>query len=58
MKAKEIFCTKIGKGTIGLDGFRNFIFDEEIRGKPMILETPKGEDGYMDDINELNSILR
>ncbi len=49
---------QIGKGTIGLDGFRNFIFDEEIRGKPMILETPKGEDGYMDDINELNSILR
>ena len=49
---------QIGKGTIGLEGFRNFIFDDEIRGKPMILETPKGEDGYMDDINELNSILR
>ncbi|MHB1492372.1 MAG: deoxyribonuclease IV [Thermoplasmataceae archaeon] len=49
---------QIGMGTIGLDGFRNFVYDEEIRGKPMILETPKGEEGYMEDITQLNSILR
>ncbi len=49
---------QIGMGTIGLEGFRNFVYDEEIRGKPMILETPKGEEGYMEDITRLNSILR
>lgn len=35
----------IGKGRIGLAGFRNVLRDERFRGLPMILETPKDEDG-------------
>ncbi|EQD78422.1 apurinic endonuclease Apn1, partial [mine drainage metagenome] len=48
---------QIGLGTIGIKGFKNFIYDKEINGKPMILETPKGEEGYMEDIKMLDSIL-
>lgn len=34
----------IGRGRIGIAGFRNVLFDPRFRGVPMILETPKGED--------------
>ncbi|MFH0780485.1 MAG: deoxyribonuclease IV [Pseudomonadota bacterium] len=34
----------IGKGTIGLDGFRNLLRDHRFAGLPMILETPKGKE--------------
>lgn len=33
----------IGKGQIGLDGFRHLLCDCRFHGRPMILETPKGE---------------
>lgn len=33
----------IGRGMIGLDGFRPFVRDKRWRGVPMILETPKGK---------------
>lgn len=33
----------IGKGAIGLDGFRNLLNDSRFAGLPMTLETPKGE---------------
>ena len=46
----------IGKGHIGLDGFRNFVNDRRLEKVPMILETPKGED-LAEDIENL-SVLR
>ncbi len=33
----------IGKGAIGLDGFRNLLNDSRFWGLPMTLETPKGD---------------
>lgn len=33
----------IGKGAIGLDGFRNLLNDNRFSDRPMTLETPKGE---------------
>jgi len=32
----------IGKGSIGIEGFRNIINDERFFGIPLVLETPKG----------------
>lgn len=34
----------IGRGYIGLEGFRNAVNDPRLRQVPMILETPKGQD--------------
>jgi deoxyribonuclease-4 len=34
----------IGKGAIGLAGFRNLLSDSRFAGLPMVIETPKGED--------------
>jgi deoxyribonuclease-4 len=34
----------IGRGLIGLDGFRPFARDEAFEKVPKILETPKGQD--------------
>jgi len=34
----------IGKGEIGLEGFRNLLNDPRFAGHPMTLETPKGKD--------------
>ena len=34
----------IGKGEIGLEGFRGVVNDSRLRGMPMIIETPKGKD--------------
>ncbi len=33
----------IGKGQIGLDGFKNLLNDQRFAGLPMTLETPKGD---------------
>jgi deoxyribonuclease-4 len=46
----------IGKGFIGLDGFRNIVNDKRLKNIPMILETPKGED-LAEDIENLK-VLR
>jgi deoxyribonuclease-4 len=46
----------IGKGCIGLEGFRNIVNDQHLRRIPKILETPKGED-VTDDIENLK-VLR
>ena len=46
----------IGKGHIGLDGFRNLVNDRRLKKVPLILETPKGED-LAEDIENLK-ILR
>lgn len=34
----------IGKGKIGLDGFRLLLNDPRFRDRPMVIETPKGKD--------------
>jgi len=41
----------IGQGTIGRDGFACLMQDRRFLDTPMILETPKGEQGDMDQIN-------
>jgi deoxyribonuclease IV len=46
----------IGKGKIGLDGFRLIMNDKRFTGIPKILETPKGKE-QLEDIENLN-ILR
>jgi deoxyribonuclease-4 len=46
----------IGKGHIGLEGFRNFVNDKRLKSVPMILETPKEED-LAEDIENLR-VLR
>lgn len=38
----------IGKGFIGLDGFRNIMNDERLSKIPKILETPKGKEQFED----------
>ena len=42
----------IGKGEIGLEGFRNLVNDERFRHHPMTLETPKGKE-LLEDIENL-----
>ena len=44
----------IGKGRIGKDGFAHFVNDPRFAGIPMILETPKGEDGRGTDLDRVN----
>jgi deoxyribonuclease-4 len=34
----------IGRGEVGLEAFRLLLTDRRFRGRPMVLETPKGED--------------
>lgn len=46
----------IGKGFIGIEGFRNLVNDNRLREIPMILETPKGDD-LAEDIENLQ-VLR
>lgn len=42
----------IGKGKIGLEGFKRFMVDPKFDGIPMILETPWGN--YSEEIKLLN----
>ncbi len=46
----------IGKGFIGLEGFRNIVNDKRLKNVPLILETPKGDD-LAEDIENLK-VLR
>ena len=41
----------IGKGKIGLDGFRLLLNDPRFHDLPMVLETPKGKDLQEDKVN-------
>lgn len=54
--------THIGRGHIGLDGFRCLMDDRRFREVPMVLETPKGpgEEGDWDVLNlrELRSLVK
>lgn len=44
----------IGKGKIGLEGFKHFVNDKRFYDIPMILETPKGEDGRGTPYDKVN----
>ena len=43
--------THIGQGTIGRTGFACLMQDQRLAEIPMLLETPKGDDGEMDRVN-------
>lgn len=43
--------THIGQGTIGRAGFACLMQDQRLAAIPMLLETPKGDDGEMDRVN-------
>jgi deoxyribonuclease-4 len=45
----------IGRGKIGLTGFRNFVNDGRLAEVPMILETPKGKDASGRDWDQINA---
>ncbi len=47
----------IGEGTIGVDGFARLVRDERFLTIPMVLETPKGDDGEEMDLVNL-ALLR
>ena len=51
----------VGRGRIGLDGFRLLLRDRRFRGVPMILETPKGTDNGADwdaiNLRELRALI-
>jgi deoxyribonuclease-4 len=42
---------QIGEGCVGLEAFRLLMNDARFRGRPMVLETPKGEDMAEDRVN-------
>jgi deoxyribonuclease-4 len=47
----------IGRGRIGLEGFRNIVNDPVFRGLPLVLETPKdGADEYEMDLVDLAAL--
>lgn len=46
----------IGKGHIGLEGFRLLLRDDRFAQVPMNLETPGGDDGYRADLKNLRAL--
>lgn len=48
---------QIGKGYIGINGFKNLLKDKRFTDMPFILETPGGEALYLEDLNVIKSIL-
>lgn len=48
---------RIGKGEIGLEGFRTLLNDPDLREIPMIMEIPGGEGAYKEDLILLRSLL-
>ena len=49
---------QIGKGYIGVDGFRNIMNDQRLEGVPMVLETPDGEKRYASELKTLRSLVK
>ncbi len=47
----------IGKGYIGIDGFRFLVNDKRLNHLPMILETPGGEKYYRENLKILRSLI-
>ncbi len=48
----------IGKGRIGVEGFRNFMSDSRWEKVPMVLETPRAEKGYKQELKLLRSLIK
>ena len=46
----------LGKGSLGLKTFENIVNCEQLRGKPMILETPNDLPGYAEEIRTLRHL--
>jgi deoxyribonuclease-4 len=59
--SKKPFASKkdrhehIGRGEMGIEPFRNIVNDRRLNRKPMVLETPKGEDLH-EDIENLKTL--
>uniref|UniRef100_A0A7V3RDU4 Probable endonuclease 4 n=1 Tax=Mesoaciditoga lauensis TaxID=1495039 RepID=A0A7V3RDU4_9BACT len=49
---------RIGKGYIGINGFKNFFSNEFFRSIPMILETPGNDEEHMEDIRIVKEIIK
>jgi deoxyribonuclease-4 len=49
---------QIGKGFIGLEGFRNVMNDARFEDIPMVLETPLGDKGYKKELKVLRSLIK
>ena len=49
---------QIGDGTLGVEGISNFVNDRRFWDRPMILETPLGEQGYAKDLERIHSMLK
>lgn len=49
---------QIGKGFIGLEGFRNLVNDENLEDVPMVLETPAGDKEYKAELKLLRSLIK
>ena len=45
----------IGKGSIGIDVFKEIVYDERLKKLPLILETPTDEEGHRVEIELLRS---
>ncbi|HLH85482.1 MAG TPA: deoxyribonuclease IV [Thermoplasmataceae archaeon] len=48
---------QIGLGTLGLEGIGNVVRDRRFSNVPKILETPKGEDGYAEDLKQIEKVM-
>ena len=49
---------QIGKGNLGLDGFRNLMNDKRLAKVPMNLETPAGDKKYKQELKLLRSLIK
>jgi deoxyribonuclease-4 len=49
---------QIGKGFIGIEGFKNLMNDERLGKVPMILETPAGDKKYKQELKLLRSLIK
>jgi len=48
----------VGRGKIGLDGFKNIMNDRRLISVPMVLETPKEDDTFKNDSNNLRRLIK
>ena len=49
---------QIGKGLLGLEGFRQFVNDARLAKVPMVLETPAGDKMYKKELKVLRGLVR
>ena len=49
---------QIGKGNLGLEGFRNLMNDKRLARVPLNLETPAGDEKYKQELKLLRSLIK